>query len=129
MLKPFRLSLLTALLAASACSAAGAESLSCRSVDGNVTCAGRGAYSCQTVNGQTTCIGGNGSVVQRFGAPLPDPSAMPEEAEPEEEAAPMPRPRGGHLLLERRGPAGWMMIEREGTRLRLRSDRLSIDRD
>ena len=130
MLKPLRLSLLTAILAASACGAAHAESLSCRSVNGNVTCVGSGAMSCQTVNGQTTCIGGNGAVVQRFGgAPLSPPSIMPEEAEPEDEAIPLPRTRGGRLLMERRGPGGWMTIERDGTRLRLRSDHLAIDRD
>lgn len=99
---------------------AGAEELACRSVNGNVTCSGSGAVACQTVNGQTTCTGGNGAVVQRFGRSVAPPSILPPG-----EAEDMPE----RLFLDRRSPPGWMSIERDGTRLRLRSERLSIDRD
>ena len=132
--KPLRLFLLTAILATAASGAVQAESLSCQSINGNINCAGRGAMSCQTVNGRTTCVGGNGAIVQQFGsAPRSAPMLVPDEAVPDddgpdEEAIPMPRSRG-RMQIERRGPAGWMTIERDGSRLRLRSDRLSIDRD
>ena len=46
-----------------------AETLRCRSVNGNVTCAGSGAVSCQTVNGHKVCVSAGGDVVQSFGAP------------------------------------------------------------
>ncbi len=116
---PMRLPL-AALILMGLSAAAGAEQLVCRSFNGNVTCSGSGAVSCQTVDGQTVCTGGNGAVVQRFGRSIPPPAMLPS---PEDEEAPT------RLYLERRSPGGWMTIERDGTRLRLRSEHLSIDRD
>ncbi|MFL5257324.1 MAG: hypothetical protein ACJ8AI_31485 [Rhodopila sp.] len=46
---------------------ASAETLRCRSVNGNLTCAGSGGVACQTVNGKTVCVSGHGDVVQSFG--------------------------------------------------------------
>jgi hypothetical protein len=50
---------------------ASAESLRCRSVNGNLNCAGSGGVSCQTVNGTTVCLNGRGDVVQSFGKAQP----------------------------------------------------------
>lgn len=128
------------------CMPAAAETLHCRSINGNVTCSGDGGVSCQTVNGRTTCVGGGGSVVQEFGgAPgrkMPGRD-MPDEADEAPEEWPRERPRerpegqsrerlqppARSLAMERRGPAGFLSVERDGTRLRLRTERLSIDRD
>lgn len=126
-----RMSLLAALAALLSLAPAMAETLRCRSVNGNITCSGSGAVSCQTVNGRTTCIGGNGAVMQQFGGPPPsEPPTITEEDEPalEDEAPPAPRPRD-RLSIERRGPHAWLSLQRDGARLRLRTDRLSIDLD
>ena len=111
------------------CAPAAAETLHCRSVNGNVTCAGDGAVSCQTVNGRTICTGNGGGIVQEFGsAPR---RGMPAEADepPEDGLREPPQPRARRLAIERRGPAGLLSVERDGTRLRLRTEQLSIDRD
>jgi hypothetical protein len=122
-------------------SAAAAETLRCRSVNGNTTCSGTGAVSCQTVNGRTTCVGGNGAVVQQFGGTTPAPA--PPSVEGEDEAAepgwrertgPRARPGGAggerRLSIERRGPGGsWLSLEREGGRMRLRTDSYAVDLD
>ncbi|HEY0418738.1 MAG TPA: hypothetical protein VGC80_04395 [Acetobacteraceae bacterium] len=111
------------------CTPAAAETLQCRSINGNVTCAGDGAVSCQTVNGRTVCTGSGGSIVQEFGGA---PSRrMPLEADeaPEERQGEHPQPRARRLTIEQHGPAGFRSIERDGTRLRLRTEQLSIDRD
>jgi len=127
-----RLSLLAALAALPALAPAMAETLRCRSVNGNITCSGSGSVSCQTVNGRTTCVGGNGAVVQQFGGPpsTEPPAIMDEEDEPalEEEALSAPRSRD-RLSIERRSPHAWMSLQRDGSRLRLRTDRLSIELD
>jgi hypothetical protein len=47
--------------------AASADTLRCRSVNGNINCAGSGGRSCQTVDGKTVCTSGHGDVVQTFG--------------------------------------------------------------
>jgi hypothetical protein len=139
--KPIRLSPLAAALVVvfGLAPAAMAETLRCRSVNGNVTCAGSGAVSCQTVDGRTVCVGGGGALVQRFGgAPAPEPPRIEPEEEAEFAAPPreMRRPRsglgtGGRLSLERRGgPAGGQLsLEREGSRLRLRTEGLVVDLD
>ena len=57
--------------------AASAGSLTCRSVNGNVSCVGPGGTSCQTVDGRTVCVGGNGDAVQAFGGGQPPPD-LPE---------------------------------------------------
>jgi hypothetical protein len=59
---------------------AGAETLRCQSVNGNLNCAGSSGVSCQTVNGRTTCVSGHGDVVQSFGRgapPQPDAAQAP----------------------------------------------------
>jgi hypothetical protein len=62
-----RVAIAIAMLATGLATSASAESLRCRSVNGNVTCSGSGAVSCQTINGHKTCVAGNGQVVQSFG--------------------------------------------------------------
>lgn len=109
-----------------------AETLQCRSINGNVTCAGSGAASCQTVNGRTTCVSGGGGVVQHFGSARSAASgaaadeAVDHEAERREADDPVSR-RG--LAIERRGPGAALSLQREGTRLRLRTERLAVDID
>ncbi|MDO9708140.1 hypothetical protein [Paracraurococcus lichenis] len=93
-----------------------AESLRCQSVNGNVTCAGSGGASCQRVDGRTVCVSGDGGVVQEFGGQRPDAEALRQRMQ-------------RRLQVERQGPAGNLSIEREGGRLRLRSDRLDLDLD
>ncbi|MBK1656809.1 hypothetical protein [Paracraurococcus ruber] len=92
-----------------------AETLRCQSVNGNVTCAGSGAASCQRVDGRTVCTSGQGGIVQEFGG-RPDAEAARRLAE-------------RRLRIERQGPAGALTLEREGGRLRLRTDRLDLDVD
>ena len=111
------------------CAPAAAETLQCRSINGNVTCAGDGAVSCQTVNGRTVCIGSGGGIVQEFGG-APGRRMPPEANESlEERLEERPQPRARLPAIERRGPTGFLSIERDGTRLRLRTEQLSIDRD
>jgi len=139
--KPTQLSLLAALAAALTFGPAMAETLRCRSVNGNTTCSGSGAVSCQTINGRTTCVSGNGGIVQQFGGtPAPTPPSVEPFSEPDDEAeaegrAERPplrrRPGGGNRLsIERHGPQGsWLSLEREGRRLRVRSENLAVDLD
>lgn len=112
------------------CAPAAAETLQCRSVNGNVTCAGDGAASCQTVNGRTVCTGQGGAIVQEFGG-RPRRSPPPETDEPAEELLlrEPPQAPARRLTIERRGSAGALSLERDGTRLRLRTEHLSVDRD
>jgi hypothetical protein len=102
---------------------ASAESLRCQSVNGNLNCAGPGGVSCQTVDGKKVCVSGQGDVVQSFGkgtsADQPDDGADDEGLD----NAPSER-------LERNDPRGHkLLLERDGAKLHLRTDRLSIDRD
>lgn len=50
---------------------AGAETLRCQAVNGNLNCAGSNGVSCQTINGRKTCVSGHGDVVQSFGGGVP----------------------------------------------------------
>lgn len=139
--KPTHLSLLAALAAALSFGPAVAETLRCRSVNGNTTCAGSGAVSCQTINGRTTCVSGNGGIVQQFGGtPAPTPPTIEPLIEPDDEAEPDPRaerpplrrrPGGSNRLsIERHGPQGsWLSLERDGRRLRVRTESLAVDLD
>lgn len=124
------LSLLAVLAAILSLAPAMAETLRCRSVNGNITCAGSGGVSCQTVNGRTTCVGGGGAVVQQFGGTPPSEPPVVTEDDPalEDEVPPAPRPHD-RLSIERRSPHASLSLERDGGRLRLRTDRLSIDLD
>jgi hypothetical protein len=121
--------LLLATLAACCAAPAFAETLRCQSVNGNVTCAGSGAVSCQTVDGRTTCVSGGGRVVQQFGSAGSSPPVVEPEEPDDREDGPPPRPAGRHLSIERQGPAGRLSLERDGNRLRLRTERLAIDLD
>jgi hypothetical protein len=102
---------------------ASADTLRCQSVNGNLNCAGAGGVSCQTIDGKKVCVSGHGDVVQSFGKGSPsdasDDGANDEgldSAPPERPQHPDPR---GHQLL----------LQRDGSALHLRTDRLSIDRD
>jgi hypothetical protein len=103
---------------------ASADTLRCQSVNGNLNCAGSSGASCQTVNGKTVCISGHGDVVQSFGHSSP-PDMSTDDTGDQDEDLPTPKQR-----LEQHGPAGRsMLLERDGTRLHVRSDWLSIDRE
>lgn len=137
--RPFALAL---VLTAAACAAASADTLRCRSVNGNTTCSGSGAVSCQTVNGRTVCVGGHGAAVQSFGGTptpeemqgaLPDrdgsPDAWGSKGDPGDDVPPRRAPP--RLSIDRRdanGPA--LSLERSEGRLRLRtrSAAIAIDR-
>jgi hypothetical protein len=112
------------------CGAASAGSLTCRSVNGNVSCVGSGGTSCQTVDGKTVCVGGNGDAVQTFGGGHPPPD-LPDLGEDDGTAdgGPVPLvPPGSRLWIERNGAgAGKLVLRREGRTLHLRTDGLSVD--
>jgi hypothetical protein len=130
MLQPTRRRLLTTLATFGAVLSATpvlAETLRCRSVNGNVTCAGSNGTSCQTVNGRTTCVSGSGTIVQQFGA-APSGRPAPPVTEEESDLGPDHTARR-RLWLERHGPGSPLSIEREGSRLRLRRDGMSLDID
>ena len=100
---------------------ASAESMRCQSVNGNLNCAGSGAVSCQTVNGQKLCVSGHGGVVQSFGKTTSPPDDSAEDLDD----APPARQR-----LERHDFHGrTLLLERNGEKLHLRTDWLSVDRD
>lgn len=106
------------------CGVACAGTMRCQSVNGNVNCAGSSGASCQTINGKTTCVSGDGDVVQSFGNKA-SPDTTGESADrhdPDDETI--------QQLLQQSGPNGHrMLIERDGTRLHLRTDWLSVDRE
>jgi hypothetical protein len=125
-----------ALALMAACASASAESLRCRSVNGNVTCSGSGAVSCQTINGRTVCVGGHGDVVQSFGGgPAPDvqqpDQSSPDEAlggeEPDEDVAPSPSEKPRPFIRKNDASGAAMTVERSEGRLRLRSGNSLID--
>ena len=107
-------SALAAALAAAAavCATPGhAQSLVCRTVDGNTVCAGPDALVCQTVNGKTICTHGSESCEAGGGKDRCDrdpPAARPQDpmpaddldadADEDDEAAAPPRRPAGHRL-------------------------------
>jgi hypothetical protein len=106
------------------CGVASAGTMRCQSVNGNVNCAGSGGVSCQTINGKTTCVSGDGDVVQSFGNKASPDSAgeAAEGSDPNDETI--------QQFLQQSGPNGRRtLIERDGTRLHLRTDWLSVDRE
>jgi hypothetical protein len=111
------------------CSAsASAETMRCRSVNGNLNCAGSGGVSCQTVNGQKTCVSGHGDVVQSFGkSTASDLSADGADAEGLDDVPPAPVIKDRLEQHDRRGHT--LLMDRDGAKLHLRTDRLSVDRD
>jgi hypothetical protein len=102
---------------------ASAETLRCQSVNGNLNCAGSGGVSCQTVDGKKVCVSGHGDVVQSFGNEKPDAGtdqgSDDESSDPSTEQRTEPRQSHGRTFI----------LQRDGTSLHLRTDRLSIDRD
>jgi hypothetical protein len=112
-----------AFVALAWCGTAAADSLSCRSVNGNVVCAAPNAQSCQTVDGKTVCMSGKGDAVQIFGGAPPE-FQDPALEEPELELDEATR----RLLIERRGPAGrTLSLWREGRELHIDTGRLQLD--
>ena len=109
--------------------AASAGSLTCRSVNGNVSCVGSGGTSCQTVDGKTVCVGGNGDEVQAFGGghPLPDPPDLGEDDGTADDGPVVLVEPGSRLRVGRSGPGGQLQLRREGRTLHLRGDGLSVD--
>jgi hypothetical protein len=102
---------------------ASAESLRCQSVNGNLNCAGPGGVSCQTVDGKKVCVSGHGDVVQSFGNGTSPDSADDGADDEGLDHAPPEHP-------QRHDPRGrQFLLQRDGSGLHLRTDRLSIDRD
>lgn len=111
---------------------ASAETMRCQSINGNLNCAGSNGVSCQTVDGKKTCVSGNGGVVQSFGggSPSGDDTAIGDERSSDEGMGGAPSDPAMRQRFERIDPRGrGLLIQREGTKLHLRSDWLSIDRD
>jgi hypothetical protein len=107
--------------------AASAETMRCQSVNGNVNCAGPGGVSCQTIDGKKVCVSGHGDVVQSFGKGTSSDS-HDDDADDDglDSASSQPALKE---RLERHNPHGALLLERDGTKLHLRTDWLSIDRD
>jgi len=103
---------------------ASAETLRCQSVNGNLNCAGSGGVSCQTVNGKKVCTSGHGDVVQSFG----NGSSSDDAGDEGMDGVP-PKP-GPQQRLERRDSRGrTLLLQRDGTRLHVHNDWLTIDRN
>lgn len=111
-----------ALTALAWCGGAAADSLSCRSVNGNTVCAAPNARSCQTVDGRTVCTSGKGDAVQIFGG-APSDFFDPDLEEPDYELD----EATGDLIIERRGPAGRLSLRRENGELRIDTGRLQLN--
>jgi hypothetical protein len=76
--------------------------------------------ACQTINGRQVCSSGRGDVVQSFGNAAPSADADDD----------MGLDPGDRQHIEQHRPGGHtMLLDRDGTSLHLRTDRLSIDRD
>ncbi len=106
---------------------ASAETMRCQSVNGNLNCASPSGMSCQTVDGRKVCVSGHGDVIQSFGDRAAPPSGDDEGTDGLDDGSPGPTM---HRRLERHGHSGHpLLLEQDGFRLHLRTDRLSIDRD
>jgi hypothetical protein len=106
---------------------ASAETLRCQSVNGNLNCAGSGGVSCQTVDGKKVCVSGHGDVVQSFG----NGKSFSDDADNDEDGLDgAPSHPVIHQRLEQHGPGGHtLLLERDGTKLHIQTDSLSIDRN
>jgi hypothetical protein len=105
---------------------ASAETLRCQSVNGNLNCAGSGGVSCQTVDGKKVCVSGHGDVVQSFG----NGKSFSDDADNDEEDLDGASRPVIHQRLEQHGPGGHtLLLERDGTKLHIQTDSLSIDRN
>lgn len=126
-----------AALAFLACTAAAeAGSLTCRSVNGNVTCAGPQGTSCQTVDGRTECVSGGGDVRQSFGGGQDAaPDALDEELAPAQDmpadAAEPPVPPRRWLIeraqAARAAASAKVTVIRDGRRLHVDTGHALID--
>jgi hypothetical protein len=111
---------------------ASAETLRCQSVNGNLNCAGSGAVSCQTVDGKKVCTSGRGDVVQSFGKGTSSSSSSRDSGDGDDDedlndTSPHP---GTHQHVDQHGPGGkTLQVDRDGTKLHVRTDKLSIDRE
>jgi hypothetical protein len=113
---------------------ASAETMRCQSVNGNLNCAGSGGVSCQTIDGKKVCTSGHGDVVQSFGKGTSSTSSgktvdegSAADDDGQDDAAPAPKV---HEHVEQRGPgAHTMTLDRNGPKLQLNTNRLSIQRD
>ena len=106
---------------------ASAETLRCQSVNGNLNCAGSGGVSCQTVNGKKVCTSGHGDVVQSFGSGRSSRDDANTDDEGLDDALSDP---AINQHLEQHGPSGRsLLLDRDGTKLHVHTDWLSIDRN
>ncbi|HEY4043586.1 MAG TPA: hypothetical protein VGM32_17300 [Rhodopila sp.] len=102
---------------------ASADTLRCQSVNGNLNCAGSSGVSCQTVNGKKVCVSGHGDVVQSFGSGKSSHDDVQTDGQDMNDPA-------LHQRLEQSGPHGrTLLLERDGARLHIHTDWLSLDRD
>jgi len=110
--------------------AASADTLRCQSVNGNLNCAGSNGVSCQTVNGKRVCVSGHGDVVQSFGGGASsDPSDEGAGADDGDLGGALAVPKVKQRL-EQYDPNGrTLLLERDGVKLHLRTEWLSIDRE
>jgi hypothetical protein len=107
---------------------ASAETLRCQSLNGNINCAGSSGASCQTVDGKTVCTSGHGDVVQSFGG-ASKPDVTNEDAN-EPDWNDLPPAPAVKERLQQRGPAGHsVLLQRDGNKLHLRTDWVSVDRN
>jgi hypothetical protein len=106
---------------------ASAETLRCQSVNGNLNCSGSGAVSCQTVDGKKVCVSGHGDVVQSFGNGKSSSNDASTDDEDLDGATSHPVI---HQRIEQHGPSGHtLLLERDGTKLHIQTDTMSIDRN
>jgi hypothetical protein len=111
---------------------ASAETLRCQSINGNLNCSGSGGAACQTVDGKTVCSSGHGDVVQSFGGGTSshDDATNDDSGGSDEDTDDVPPASAKKLRLEQRGPSGHaLQIQRDGTRLHIHNDWISIDRN
>jgi hypothetical protein len=91
---------------------AGAETLRCQSVNGNLNCAGSSGVSCQTVNGRKTCVSGHGDVLQSFGGGAP-PGVSADDGEDADDLDAARAPEGRELPRPRNHSPGGPSLDRD----------------
>jgi hypothetical protein len=118
------------------------ETMRCQSVNGNLNCAGSGGVSCQTVDGKKVCVSGHGDVMQSFGGgSSAGNGASHDDSTDDDEGLDSGHVDSGRSdnrpsvpamkqRLERRdGHGGNLLLQRDGTRLHIHNDWLSVDRE
>jgi hypothetical protein len=106
---------------------ASAETLRCQSVNGNLNCAGSGGAACQTVDGKTVCTSGHGDVVQSFGGGA---SSRDDSAGSDDDMDDGPPAPAKKLQMDQQGASGHsLQLQRDGTKLHIHNDWISIDRN